>query len=784
MNKSTLFLFAFYFFLSGRVWSQSPDSAIRAYSSHFEEEKIHLHLDKDAYLPGETIWIKAYILSGGKPSHRSSNLYFDWTDAGGNLIWHSVSPVSTSTATSSFVVPAAFNGGALHLRAYTAWMLNFDSDFLYNRDIPVLSRWDGSNPEEEKPSCSIRFFPEGGDLVSGLSSMVSFEATDQHGTPVNVRGTVKNSNNEIVDSFVTVHEGMGSFRVRPSGSERYSAYWTDEYGDSHITKLPQPLASGIVLRVNPSLEKIYFQIERLSECTENLKTLSIRAIAHQKLAYSSSLDLKSQNLADGTISTEKLPDGVVQLTVFDAEGQPLAERIVFVDNHQFEFSTQITNDLVNFAKKGRNEFSIEVPDSMSTDLSVSVTDGSLAYDSSNSILADFLLSSDIRGIVRDPSYYLTNSTESWYRNNQLDLVMRTHGWRRFKWEEVLAGKAPVIRYPAQGDAMALGGVVGTTGSTVNKSDSIAVLMITRDHKKHLFQLPLAPDGSFVQKGVSFYDTVQVLYRLNHPDKFGGPASVSFRTGLLTSAGSPSPVSHADFPWLRIPDLILEKESDGQLTELNSYARQAAMAEYAISMEHKDSLRTNAETALHYLQANFPDLKFPQNAPAPGGSETRYAVYSVNPAAATTPAKPTVNVLLDGLEAGKDDLSQISMKDVLFIKFLDKTAASKGLPTLSLSTRQSVAQDNVINHKTGFAVIKGYSPAKEFYGPEYTGSPEEDQVSDLRTTLYWNPNIKLDPGHRKIKFAFYNNDQSNKFRIVVEGINQDGRLTRMVEQIMK
>ncbi len=131
----------------------------------------------------------------------------------------------------------------------------------------------------------------------------------------------------------------------------------------------------------------------------------------------------------------------------------------------------------------------------------------------------------------------------------------------------------------------------------------------------------------------------------------------------------------------------------------------------------------------------------------------------------------------------DDLKSVSMKEVLFIKFLPKSN-QKALPTLAITSRQALDQANILENKTGFAVIKGYTPVREFYQQQYDENKIEDfQATDFRSTLYWNPKFRLDKSHRKMSFVFYNNDISNKFRIVVEGMNQDGKLCR-IEEIIK
>ncbi len=101
----------------------------------------------------------------------------------------------------------------------------------------------------------------------------------------------------------------------------------------------------------------------------------------------------------------------------------------------------------------------------------------------------------------------------------------------------------------------------------------------------------------------------------------------------------------------------------------------------------------------------------------------------------------------------------------------------------MTSRQALDQENILDNKTGFAVIKGYTPVREFYHQKYNENKIEDyQATDFRSTLYWNPKIRLDGSHRKMSIVFYNNDISNKFRLVMEGMNQDGKLCRYEEVI--
>src|SRR6266536_3166760 len=117
---------------------QSVKANIEHYGTNFPQEKIYIQFDKPAYAPGETIWYKAYLMAGIDVSTISTNIYFDFA--------------------------VSFSSKSIHIKAYTKWMLNFDSSFLYNKYISVIQ----TKPIAAKNTtlqmkASVQFFPEGGD---------------------------------------------------------------------------------------------------------------------------------------------------------------------------------------------------------------------------------------------------------------------------------------------------------------------------------------------------------------------------------------------------------------------------------------------------------------------------------------------------------------------------------------------------------------------------------------------------------------------------------------------
>jgi hypothetical protein len=757
----------------GSLLGQSIDSSLSRYNSKYPQENLHIHFDKDTYLPGETVWMKAYLLSDAKPSTISKNLYFDWTDADGRLLLHSISPITEGGATSYFKIPSWVRNGVVHVKVYTQWMLNFDNDFLYNKDIPVLMPLDGANAFPETQQTTLSFFPEGGNLINGVSSILAFEALDQHNKPARVTGAVKTGNNIIVDSFFTTYKGMGNLRFKPMAGEHYSAYWTDETGDIQVTPIPMAKANGLVMHVEPyNNDQLHYKIEKSVDAS-SLTQIVIVGTIHQKVVYRTSLNLIN-NMAEASISAAGFPCGVLQLTAFDADMSPLAERVVFVNNQKTYAKIQMKKELVNVNKRSRNEISIEIPDDLTTNLSVSVTDAGLGFDSSNNIYSDMLIAGDLKGTIPDAASFLSNSENA---NQHLDLLLLTHGWRKFNWETVVSGKFPELKYPFDPGFLSIKGEIKfSTG--LNAQDTMAMLMISRDRKKHILKLPVSSQGKFQQNGLFFYDSVQVIYKFNNVSKLNNNGQIFFNSDLLpalTSAKADEP----GFAWVKVPDVILEKEMNGNLIETRDNSVPSIGMTYIVSPK-PDSLGKNSESAAHYLADNFDDLHFPitlkENLSSGDGKLTSYS------AARYSTSRSNVNVTLDGAAVAMDDLKSVNMKEILYIKFLPKSNL-KGLPTLAITSRQALDQANILENKTGFAVITGYTPVREFYQPHYSNKVEDFHATDFRSTLYWNPKLSLDKTHRKTKFVFYNNDISNKFRIVVEGMNQDGKLYR-IEEIIK
>ncbi|MGH2566232.1 MAG: hypothetical protein ACRDE5_17060, partial [Ginsengibacter sp.] len=353
--------------------AQNIDSTIEKYGNDYSQEKTYLHYDKSAYTAGETVWYKAYIMNGIYAADESKSFYVDWTDDKGKLLSHSMIPVVYATAAGQFDIPADYTGKYIHVKAYTKWMLNFDSAFLYNKDIRILSAIGTSPVSKNTIIPSLQFFPEGGDAVEGVSNKIAFKANDQWGRPVKIKGIVQDNNGVKIDSLHIIHDGMGYFFIFPKPGESFTAKWKDQKGTEHISELPAIKKTGVSMQVSISGDKRNFIVYAAPEAASALGNLHLIGTMNQHEVFKLTRDITS-GIIRGIIPTADLPSGILTITVFDGHWTPLAERITYINNGEYLFNAEMNVEHWGLNKRARDEISITVPDSLAASFSVAVTD--------------------------------------------------------------------------------------------------------------------------------------------------------------------------------------------------------------------------------------------------------------------------------------------------------------------------------------------------------------------------------------------------------------------------
>jgi hypothetical protein len=133
------------------------------------------------------------------------------------------------------------------------------------------------------------------------------------------------------------------------------------------------------------------------------------------------------------------------------------------------------------------------------------------------------------------------------------------------------------------------------------------------------------------------------------------------------------------------------------------------------------------------------------------------------------------------------ISSIPVANVAYIKvfrpgFIGGAGSGSG-GAIVIYTRMGGEEKIKASEGLNNSLVSGYSVVREFYTPDYENTNESDDKKDLRTTLYWNPSVTTSPDQDSVTITFFNNDVTNGFRVVIEGMDKDGRLTH-IEKIIK
>jgi hypothetical protein len=800
----TSFIFCFLLlniFLAGHA--QNIDSLLSLHRQADPQEKIYIHFDKSYYNPGETIWFKAYIFDGIERSLLTKNFYAELTDENGNVLKRLTAPVEESSAAGSFDLAANLSKNTLYFRAYTAAMLNGeDTSFFYIKPIHIITPV--KTVKTKAPlSVTISFLPEGGDLTAGLQSVMAFKVTDQNGLPVAAKGYIKGSDGNKITDFATVHNGMGSFKIEPRQGQAYTAVWKDGAGKEYTSALPAIKDQGISLQLSNAAEGKKFILQRSEGADEAGKSLRIIAYMNQQLVYYAKVNLTASFLTSGIIPTKQLPSGIIQVTVFDKNLKPLAERVSFVNNHDYEFDVDAWIPALNKSKRGLNTVEVLVSDTFRSNLSLSVTDADLNVPSANedNIITHLLLTGDLRGKVINPYYYFFSTSDS--AAIYLDLVMLTHGWRRYNWDNVLAGKLPPLTIKESNYLSIQGKVIGVLPGQFPPDARLSGILQTKDSSKQFLSLQVNRKGEVFTDGFVFFDYAKMYFQFS--DK-----KLIFDKSLL----------HVDNGLHKANDfIILDEENKNAAINLdtNLVAKNIKISsdelKVAVLRNKKEQVlqevivKGKVKTNIEKMDEKYASGMFSGGdshnfdvANDPFGASSfsvfqylqgKVAGLQISNASGGQPSLSwrggTPVFYLDEMPADAGLISSINMSDVAYIKVFSPGASggisSSGGGAISIYTKKGSDANKTKGKGLDYVQLTGYTPIKQFYSPDFATSSALNDLPDLRTTLYWNPYIILDKSKKRFKVQFYNNDITHRFRIVLEGINANDKLTR-VEKVIE
>jgi len=793
MKKAKAFLLCF---LGLQVigLAQFPATQLDNWSAVSPIEKVYLHFDRDEYIAGETAWFKAYLYSEYQPDTISTSLYVELTDLSSRVLVRKVLPVLFGTTFGQIELKDSLSTGHYLIRAYTATMLNHDQDFLFNRDLFIYGK-KNSSPVPAKPKQKrLEFFPEGGNFIDGSLNTVAFKATDENGLPVPVSGKIYDQKNEVITSFETYHDGMGMFDINAEAGARFYAVLDDMPSKKY--DLPEPVKKGIVFRLMPDPQGRYYEIIQKTNDNNFQAAYLVGQMQHHVVFKQ---DLSSdKDWLTGVINTSRLFSGILQITIFNKAGMPLAERLTFINNKEYQLPAKLSLDTLNFSPNALNQFSLSLKDTIIGSFSVSVTDPTYEISQlrSQHIYSNLLLTSDIKGYVHNPAWYFSAPDDS--STAGIDLVMMTNGWRRFKWNQLTDQPAALLYKDPH--YISLSGQVNIRDTKKPLPDRELIVMIARPDSlgNSIEMMTTDSKGRFRLDSLIFFDKASFLvsdirgrkskWLDVYPDTDSAMRSFSLqRTDLNSfawksfesdSSGLASKLAYDYDAIQKASGLMLEGVTVKvkKKTPIQELEEKYASGLFSGANEKTIDLVNNKEADIYanifdYLQARVPGLSIFKDG-------LDYYIYYRQSVSISSMGGFPMTLFLDEMQTDASVISTIGPQQVAMVKiFSNFVGASGGGPggVLAIYTKKGADLSSVVFSSADNFSYMGYSLVKEFYSPEYKANNTSVHPPDNRITLQWLPDIFVSSVDPRIPIRFYNNDRSKSYRVIVEGMTWDGRL---------
>ena len=588
---------------------------IHQFNELFPQEKVYLQFDNTAYFQGDDIWFKAFVVKSSNLCRSESGvLYVELLSPSGVLLQQQKLKIVAGQADGriqlvDYATEQArelrgvrpYPSGFYEVRAYTQYMLNFDPDIIFSRVLPVYQtpdqEGDYSNPaiasdssiysqnrppQEKLRKVNVAFYPEGGNMISGLPCRVAFKAVDDKGSGIIGKLTIETDEGHKILTE-SGHEGMGSFELIP-GKKRVDG--TFEYdGKKYSVTLPLTKSSGYTMKADIADKKNSLKIEVNRTQTRNEATIGMTVTCRGELVTFEELSMDG-NVGKFSFNTKGWPAGVCRIVLFTDKGEVLAARSVYNGNLKYVPPTiEVKPDKRHYDAFGKMQLSFQLKDKNGKPFRdrfcISVRDaGDYGSQYSDNLLTDLLLTSDLKGFIHNPSYYFESSDKQHLKN--LDLLCMVQGWERYDWEYMTDNKVFTEKRRIE------------TGLTLN--GTIMSHRISRDRTMDDVKVYVAispNDGEYVEYG-QFVTDKNGYFGFDMQD-FYGKADLTMRLTKARNANEPNAkirLERAQLPELRAynkQELQLDWSAEQSTTNKTSSAASATLKDYPAIINESEGL---------------------------------------------------------------------------------------------------------------------------------------------------------------------------------------------------
>ena len=806
------------------------------------QEKVYLHFDNMGYFENETLWFKAYVTRtyDGHASDLSKVLYVELLNPTGDVLQILKYPIdSLGQSHGEMKLDTILGSGLYEVRAYTRYMTNWGTNAVFSRVIPIFktpktegdysdltiatipyhnrlpnrrdpldslyvrAAGEGVYTDDLMKTISVKFYPEGGDLIAGKKCRVAMLAVDDNGHPHEGEGFVMNERGDVLASVQTDTLGRGVFELVPDtgkltfqmrnlkkSTRRSVQYFT----------LPEAKRDGCTLSVDAVSEQMLATLQ----CSDGIcGSMLGYVIMHNGNIYRCDT-LTAAPIIEIELDRQAMPEGVNQMTVFDSRGAIMAERLFFLcpkpDKGDSIRVTAITQRL-----KPCGKVELELQTKPNANLSFSAIDAkTMTNGKQGNMKTWMLLSSEVRGYIHNVDYYFEADDEA-HRQNA-DLLMLTQGWRRYDWRLMsekytfrkaqpiedqfyLNGQLKVYRkhnpvsnvrmyvslYNEKGQSLIGNAVTDAEGNYAFKMPFLdgewkMCIYTTRDIKKK---------DKAKEKRKTYYVGIDRQFSPN--PRYLTPSETTILHPLAPNAFVKKPFEELEEEDEFIP--ITEKDHVLQNVTVKAKKRYFTNDNWRFKNEEYGK----QYASLYYNADRELDKILDRGEPAPyihdfilQKLKDRLGKYNYIPRDTKAFTSERIFYVIDNNDRSVSSpvyLDEVKSIYIVFNEMISPTIENAwtfiDTPKLNIIVylychHLFSSESNKGLRRTYF---QGFNQASTFKTEDYSVIPP---MADFRRTIWWQPDITTD-AEGKAKVEFFNNSTCEEMYISVEGMTQDGKV---------
>ncbi len=641
----------------------------------------------------------------------------------------------------------------------------------------------------------MQFFPEGGDLVAGLRSRVAFKAVGADGLSVDVSGYIAGRSGDRLTEFKSEHAGMGSFRFHPLPGETYTAHVRYADGSERSYPLPRVMSKGYILTVNNSGEDNLAVNVTTNTALPPDSRITLVAQSNGVVHFVAKNKLSGESFT-GNIPKSRFPTGILQLTVFSPDNEPVAERLVFINHHDMLKITPVTSKS-GYVKREKVKMDLDITDpkgdAVVGSFSIAVVDeNKIPFDEAaeTTILSNLLLTSDLRGFIERPNYYFIDADKE--RGQHLDLLMMTQGWRRFEWKNVLSNAFPSLVYQPEQTVEISGKVTAMNGKPIAGGK---VTLFSSAGDVFLRDTLTNANGEFKFDSLYFSDSTKfIIQARNENDRRNVQIELNRIPPQLVTKNKNEAMLEINVNRSILPYLRNSRDQYDELVKYGMINKSILLEEVKV-VEKKPVVRNSANlngagnadaiVRADQLQNCFNVAQCLQGRLA-GVIFMNGIAYSTRSMNSSFRGPVPMQLIIDGAYVEPDFLSMMNPNDIETIEVLRSGAHTAiyglrgGGGVLVINTKRPELNRDYRSYAPGITSYnpRGFYKSRQFYSPDYDDPEINTRIADLRTTIYWNPDLVPDSSG-KASVEFFNADGTGNYKVIIEGVSASGKIGRQV-----